>query len=433
MKPVKILFVGDDFTGASDTLATLSRAGLKTLLYPRVAEVVNDTDVAALDAVGIATGLRGLGPEAGRATMEDIAAQLATIEADFIHFKVCSTFDSAPDTGNICAAVDVLAGARKTEWIAILGGQPSLGRYCLFGTLYAAAADGSVHRIDRHPVMKAHPITPMGEADLRLHLGKQGWNGIGLIDFRTYSQGAEMLANQILERIARGEARTLFDVSSQADVAVIGSALDIVARQKRILCVGASSVAEALTSQAQPMPAARSAKPLAFEGPAFVLVGSRSPVTADQIGHAQQYDVVTVDPADLAGSQEAIDAMAGRAATVLSEGRNLLLAVSAAPSPLRGRELAAALARLSADVLARVRPGCVLIAGGDTSSAIISALGIESMSFVGDIDRGVPLVELRGGNRFDGLPIALKGGQMGGPNLFDDLARLSARRPDVVG
>ena len=433
MKRVKILFVGDDFTGASDTLATLSRAGLKALLFPRVPDAVNDKDLAALDAVGIATGLRGLGPDAGRRVAQDLATQLAAIEADFVHFKVCSTFDSAPGTGNICAAVDVLAGVRSIDWVAILGGQPSLGRYCLFGALYAAAADGTVHRIDRHPVMKAHPTTPMGEADLRLHLGAQGWSDIGLVDFRAYEQSAEALADQILRRIGEGETHTLFDASRQTDLQLIGAALHIVAREKKVLCVGASSVAEALT-QSQQAPAVRPAEQIAFDGPVFVLVGSRSPVTASQISHAQQYDIVTIDPAELAGGGEAVAGIAGRCVAVLAEGRNLLLAVSSAPSPLHGRELAEALARLSADILARVRPGCVIIAGGDTSSAIISALGIESMSFIADMDHGVPLVELRGGEeRFNGLRMAMKGGQMGRPTLFDDLARQSTGRLQAVG
>lgn len=426
MKRMKILFVADDFTGASDTLATLSRAGLKARLYPRVPDLANDADAAALDAIGIATGLRGMGPREGRAAMEELAAQLAAIGADFTHFKVCSTFDSAPDTGNICAVVDVLAQARKFDWVAIVGGQPSLSRYCLFGTLFAAAADGTVHRIDRHPVMKTHPTTPMGEADLRFHLARQGWNGIGLVDFRCYGQGAAKLADQIFERIAKGETRTLLDVSSQTDLALIGAALHIVAREKTLLCIGASSVAEALASQSQRMPAAKPAEPVAFDGPVFALAGSRSSVTADQISHAQRYDVLTIDPADLAGRRETDDAPAGRCAALLSEGRHVLLAVSGAQSPvIGGRSLAEAVARLAADVLSRVRPGCVVLAGGDTSSATISALGIESISFVADIDRGVPLVELGGGDLLDRLPMVLKGGQMGGPTLFDDLARLS--------
>ena len=423
MKRLKILFVADDYTGASDTLATLSRAGLKAVLYPRVPDFVNDADVAVLDAIGIATGLRGLGPEEGRRTVAELSPQLAEIEADFVHFKVSSTFDSTPDTGNICAVVDVLAQARKTGWIAIVGGQPSLGRYCLFGTLFAAAADGTVHRIDRHPVMKAHPTTPMGEADLRFHLGKQGWTDIGLVDFRSYGHGAERLADQILGRIAKGEKRTLFDVSSQTDLALIGSALHIVARERKLLCIGASSVPEALTSQGQVMPAARPAERLAFDGPVFALAGSRSSVTANQINHAQRYDILTVDPVDLAGGAEG---PARRCVALLSLGRNVLVGVSGERSPvIGGRYLAEAVARFAADVLSRIRPGCVVVAGGDTSSAAILALGIESISFVADIDRGVPLVELRGEGHLDRLPMVLKGGQMGGPTIFDDLACLS--------
>ncbi len=426
MKRLKVLYVADDFTGASDTLATLSRAGLRTLLYPGVPDMERHTDFGGLDALGVATGLRGVDPEEGRRTMLELAAQLKPIDAEFVHFKVCSTFDSAPETGNIPEIVDVLARERGSDWVAVLGGQPSLGRYCVFGSLFAAAADGAIHRIDRHPVMKAHPATPMREADLRRHLEKQGWSDIGLIDFRSYVQDAEQLADHILERIANGETRTLFDVTAQSDISIIGRALHLVANRKNVLCVGASSVAEALTSSSQSPIAAAPKQVISFDGPVFALAGSRSPVTAAQVDSAREYDIRTVDPVELANEQE-LKGVAVRCASALPQGRNVLLVVSSAPSPMTGRELAKAIARLAAAVLSLARPGCFAIAGGDTSSETISALGIESMSFIADIDPGVPLVALHG-KRLDGLPVVLKGGQMGRPSLFDDLAHFSIWR-----
>ena len=106
---------------------------------------------------------------------------------EILHYKCCSTFDSAPHVGNIGAAVRALQRHFPNPLVPIVGGQPNLGRYCLFGTLFAAAgAGGDVYRIDRHPTMSVHPVTPMGEADLRKHFAKQGLERIGLIDYRVY-------------------------------------------------------------------------------------------------------------------------------------------------------------------------------------------------------------------------------------------------------
>src|SRR5699024_6537079 len=46
------------------------------------------------------------------------------------------------------------------------------GRYTIFGNHFADF-QGTVYRLDQHPVMSKHPITPMDEADLGIHLQKQ--------------------------------------------------------------------------------------------------------------------------------------------------------------------------------------------------------------------------------------------------------------------
>jgi uncharacterized protein YgbK (DUF1537 family) len=414
-----IAFVGDDFTGASDALATLARGGLKTRLYTRFPDKVPDD----LDAIGIATELRAMSPQEARAVMEELAPEIVALGARITHLKVCSTFDSSPTTGNICVVAETLEAALGAGFTAIVGGQPSLGRYCLFGTLFAAAGDGKIHRIDRHPVMKAHPITPMAEADLRRHLEAQGWSDIGLVDYRSYAAGPDSLRTEIARRIDEGERRALFDISSEKDIEVVGRALWDIADGTRILCVGASSIAEAVSPLVRADAALAPIPPsLPVKGPVLILSGSRSPTTAAQIEAAGAYEKIEVAAADIVKESAAAHKVSSRSRALLDAGRNVLVSVAAgSDGTIAGRELSRALAKFAAHMLGRVRPRCLVVAGGDTSSAIISGLDVEALEFVRDIDPGVSLLRARGTGAVEGLPMVLKGGQMGRRDLFDRL------------
>ena len=157
------VFIADDFTGASDTLATLSRGGLRARLFR---DVPAKADVIGLDAWGIATEARALGHTEIDLLAARIGRGIAAFAPAFVHVKICSTFDSSLEHGNIARWALGLADATGVRDIAVIGGQPSLGRYAAFGTLFARAPDGAIHRIDRHPIMSCHPVTPMHEADL---------------------------------------------------------------------------------------------------------------------------------------------------------------------------------------------------------------------------------------------------------------------------
>ncbi|MEI9955988.1 MAG: four-carbon acid sugar kinase family protein [Ferruginibacter sp.] len=96
--------------------------------------------------------------------------------ARHVHYKVCSTFDSSPTIGSIGKAIDCGASIFNNKTIPVLGGMPALGRFCVFGNLFAKmgiGSEGKTYRLDRHPSMSKHPVTPADESDLRLHLGKQ--------------------------------------------------------------------------------------------------------------------------------------------------------------------------------------------------------------------------------------------------------------------
>ena len=175
MSAPRLAWVGDDFTGASDTLATLATGGARALLFLEVPTAARLAAVGPLDAVGIATAVRSMAPAAMRAVLDPIADWLAGSGVPVLHYKVCSTWDSAPGTGNIGEALRTLWRPSYAPWVPLIGGQPSLGRWCAHGQLFAqAGAGGPVYRIDRHPTMSRHPVTPMGEARLAVHLAAQG-------------------------------------------------------------------------------------------------------------------------------------------------------------------------------------------------------------------------------------------------------------------
>ena len=146
---------GDDFTGATDTLAVLAQAGLRSMLFMGVPSPEALAAAGPLDAMGIAGAARAMAPDAMRTEMTAVGRFFQQVAPPVLHYKVCSTFDSAPHVGNIACGIQTLHPFVENRWVPIVGGQPSLGRYCAFSNLFAAAGTGGVvHRIDRHPTMR---------------------------------------------------------------------------------------------------------------------------------------------------------------------------------------------------------------------------------------------------------------------------------------
>ncbi|MFT3956543.1 MAG: four-carbon acid sugar kinase family protein [Piscinibacter sp.] len=429
--PLRSAFYGDDFTGATDTLATYADAGWRTRLFLGVPTARQLAASGALDVIGIAGAARALPPEAMADELAPVAAFFAALEAPLLHYKCCSTFDSAVDTGNLATAIAALRVAAEHPQVAIVGGQPSLGRYCLFGQLFASAGSpGAVHRIDRHPTMSRHPVTPMHEADLSRHLAALGLEPPGTIDWRALDAG---LAASRWAALADARTRhVLFDAQHAGHIAAIGRLLWHEARQARLLAVGASSVAEALLGawrDAGDLPPSTPAPAVAAAtGPVLVIAGSRSPVTAEQVRRASAYELLPVAPAQLAGATAQLDVIAADAAQRLGGGRSVLLQLGAEPAEVPPAALAQACGELLVEVLARA-PALrrVGIAGGDTSSLALRRLGPWALSAAGRLGSGVTLVRAHADTpRHDGLELMLKGGQMGPPDLFDRLLAGSA-------
>lgn len=416
-----IVYYGDDFTGATDTLATGARAGLRTLLFLRVPTPVQLDAAGPLDCLGIAGAARSMAPDEMRAELAPVAALFRRLGARVLHYKTCSTFDSAPAVGSIGVAIDTLRSAVDAPWTAIVGGQPDLERYCLFGNLFAAAGSGGeVHRIDRHPTMSQHPVTPMHEADLRRHLALQGLADVGSLSYPQYAQGFEGW------RVPASGA-VLFDVAENAHLQAIGRVLWPQAEAASLLAVGPSSVVQALAPQlatVSHMPARVSPA----QGPVLVLAGSLSPVTARQVAAARSFETVWLDPHRLVTSPRYRAEAIGEVAARLGQGRHVLACTvrpGGAPAPDAGVS-ARALAQVGGDVLAGVLAAVPLarvgLAGGDTSSLAVRALDAWGLSYCAPLAPGVALCRLHSESPgLDGLEIALKGGQMGGEDFFERL------------
>ena len=184
-KEILLAFYGDDFTGSTDALEFISRAGAKAILFTETPTAEQLRSFPDLDAYGVAGKTRALNPDEMETILFSAFEQMKTTGAKHIHYKVCSTFDSSPTVGSIGKAIDCGAKVFNNKLIPVLGGMPALGRYCVFGNLFARmgiGSNGKIYRIDRHPSMSKHPVTPMNEGDLRIHLGKQTNKKIGLID-----------------------------------------------------------------------------------------------------------------------------------------------------------------------------------------------------------------------------------------------------------
>jgi uncharacterized protein YgbK (DUF1537 family) len=428
-----VVYYGDDFTGATDTLGTAARAGLRALLFLKTPDAARLERAGPLDVLGIAGAARAMTPEEMQAELAPVAALFRSLGARVLHYKTCSTFDSAPHIGSIGAAVRALRGAVEQPWTAIVGGQPNLGRHCLFGNLFAAAGSGGeVFRIDRHPTMSRHPVTPMHEADLRRHLAKQGLADVRCVPFTAASQGPDALG-EALQHALRSPApdTVLFDVADAPQLAAVGHVLWAQARRATLLAVGPSSVVDALAAGAIGAHTdARADRPLVApaQGPVLVLAGSLSPVTARQVAAARSFDIVWLDAPGLARQDAATLARHARdIAHGLAEGRNVLACSRPPeqippPAGVDAQALARAGGTLLAGVLATVPLRRVGVAGGDTSSHGVQALDAWGLSYVADMGAGTSLCRVHSdAAALDGLEIMLKGGQMGSDDVFERL------------
>ncbi|MDZ5696511.1 four-carbon acid sugar kinase family protein [Chelativorans sp. M5D2P16] len=423
-------YYGDDFTGSTDVMEALSSNGVPTVLYTGIPDAARTARFADCRAVGIAGTSRSQTPEWMDTHLPAIFGWLEGLGADHCHYKVCSTFDSAPRHGSIGRAIEIGLAVFDQQMTALVVGAPQLRRYSFFGNLFVGYRD-CVYRLDRHPVMRDHPATPMGEADLLRHLGQQ-------TELPTALLGPQMdsteHAVEALRRLRDGETRcVLLDVYDTPSQQRTGKLLYNEREHFGPFVVGSSGVEYALLhawrKAGQTLPA-QASPPLEKFDRIAVVSGSCSPTTARQIDAAcaNGFAGVPVDFRALATGQGADAALAearDQACAALECGRSPLLYTARGPDSV-ARSIASshdrvgrALGRLLQTLTDRYGLPRVVIAGGDTSSHALAELDVFALTLRHPIpdSPGSPLCTA---HRNDGstLELALKGGQIGGDDYF---------------
>ncbi|HEV2554555.1 MAG TPA: four-carbon acid sugar kinase family protein [Bosea sp. (in: a-proteobacteria)] len=440
-----VAFYGDDFTGSSASMEALAFAGLETVLFlaPPTAERL--AAFRHCRGIGIAGVARSRSPAWMDEHLPPIFAGLKALGAPILHYKVCSTFDSAPHIGSIGRAAEI--GARLFEgWIPLVVGEPGMGRFQSFGHLFALA-HGRGYRLDRHPVMARHPVTPMDEADLGRHLARQTNLPIGLVDFVAMKRGAGDAA--LDAALAEGAAIVSIDVMDAQTLEEAGRLLWQRGGQP-CFAIGSQGVEAALVAHWRAAGLLPAAPALATPGAVAqiaVVSGSVSPVTARQIATAQERGFAPIRLAaeravDARAWESEIEAATRRALAALEEGQSPLVFSAQGPDDpavARLREavatagltieavndrIGAGLGTILDRVLREARLTRAVISGGDTSSHAAAKLGIDALTAIAPMAPGSPLCRAHAPDpERDGLELVLKGGQVGGDDVFNAVRR----------
>ena len=440
-----LAYYGDDFTGSTDAMEAMTAAGVPTVLFLDVPAPEMLERFPAVRCIGIAGSSRGRTPEWMDAEFPRAFAALAALKAPILHYKVCSTFDSSPTIGSIGRAIDIGTRHMPGRWSPTIVGAPRLGRHQVFGNLFAIV-HGVGYRLDRHPTMSRHPVTPMVEADLRRHLSGQTDRRIELVDMLQLRNGNA--AGRIAEFMSEEAPVVFLDVLDDETLVAAGR-LVWEGRGAGIFSASSSGLQYALAAywrQLGLLPAEPSLRRTGPVGQIAVVSGSCSPVTAAQIESARRHgfhlERLRLDAALDEKTRDAeIERVVGIATAIVRDGGSPLVFSAKGPDdesvlgfdPIAeraglsrteaARAVGACLAEVMRRILDRTALRRVVVAGGDSSGEVASALQIEALTVAAGLAPGAPLC--RAWSRLpkrDGLEIVLKGGQMGSEDFFS-LAR----------
>jgi uncharacterized protein YgbK (DUF1537 family) len=411
--------IADDFTGATDVASMLVRAGMPTVQVLGVPE----GELPAADAVVIALKTRTV--PAAEAVAQSLAAMraLRAAGARQIYFKYCSTFDSTP-AGNIGPVTDALMQALGADFAIACPAFPENGRTVFRGHLFVG------DQLLSDSGMKHHPLTPMTDANLVRVLQAQTAQRVGLLRMDALRHNAQIA----IERLqADGVRIAVADAIDNSDLLTLAEAC-----AELPLITAGSGVALGLPPAYQRRgwwaPSESAARLSAVSGPAAVLSGSCSDATNAQVARwiADGHAAIAIDPLALhRGSQSAASLLA-QALPALSTGPVLIYA-TAAPDRVKavqaelGSGAAGALVEHTLAELAQclVQAGVrrLVVAGGETSGAVVQALGVPQLRIGAAICPGVPWTEATLPVSGEPMWLALKSGNFGGIDFFADALR----------
>jgi 3-oxoisoapionate kinase len=423
-KNILLAFYGDDLTGSTDALEFICRAGAKAVLFLEPPSVEQLNKFPGLNAYGVAGLTRSLSPQAMKKELMPAFKKMKETCARHVHYKVCSTFDSSPQVGSIGKAIDCGAEVFQNEFVPVLGGMPALGRYCLFGNLFAkmgTSGNGNIYRIDRHPSMSKHPVTPATESDLRLHLGSQTKKKFGLIDITVIEKDLE----QWNEQIQDDDEVVLLDVLNDVQLQKIGEWLDNQCDDTALFSVGSSGIEMALGNfwnstgalqKKESWPEIKSVNPL------LVVSGSCSPVTTSQIEFAKKngFEEIILDATKICENGTIAESQVENINQLLLQKKDVIVHTGKKSAEnLSSEVLGKVLGTIAKKAVEKANIQRVVVAGGDTSSYAARAMGIEAFEMIAPLVPGAPLCKAHSMDKaINGIEVNLKGGQVGGEDYF---------------
>ena len=413
--------IADDFTGATDVASMLVRAGMRTVQTIGVPQGDIPPEVAGADAVVVA--LKSRTTPAADAVADSLAALrwLQAAGARQFYFKVCSTFDSTP-AGNIGPVAEALMAALGTTQTLVCPAFPENGRTVFRGHLFVG------DELLSDSGMRHHPLTPMSDSNLVRWMQQQCQRRVGLLRHDVVARGAAAIAERLASLQADGVAH------------VVGDAVDNDALRQLAagaghlpLWVAGSGLAlglpQVLADRGWVTLDAHAADLDALTGPAAVLAGSCSTATQGQVARwiAAGRPALRIDPLALArGEPVATDALAWARA----QDSAPLLYATADAATLASTQAALGVAEAGALVehaLAHIARGLVdagtrrlVVAGGETSGAVVQALDVHTLRIGAAICPGVPWTQAVRGTGRAPLQLALKSGNFGGPEFFTE-------------
>lgn len=418
--------IADDYTGASDLANMLTRSGLRTV---QTIGVPDDT-LALPDVDAVVVSLKSRSIEATQAVARSRAADkwLRARGASHVLFKICSTFDST-DAGNIGPVMDALREDSGDAIVLVTPAFPGTGRTVYQGNLFVGSLP-----LNESP-LKDHPLNPMHDSNLVRVLARQSRGKVGLVDLAAVVRGPDAIRKRVADLAEQGNSSAIIDAVFDPELEAIGeAALDY------RLSVGASGMglglARGLIASGKVKHGSISAvddRPIG--GPVACLAGSCSQATLTQIAEAEKsIAVLRLDPEQIILGGSEVRRALDWAKNHLGKGP-ILIASSSTPDQVaalqsrHGRDVTGhAIERAMADISEGLMAEGVrrlVIAGGETSGAVVDRLGIPAFLVGPEIATGVPVLRTIGGER-GGMIMALKSGNFGGPDFFNDAIRLVA-------
>jgi uncharacterized protein YgbK (DUF1537 family) len=376
--------------------------------------------------------------------LPDQLALLNSLQPRFIHYKVCATFDSSPDIGSIGHAADIAFDVIEPSYGVIVQGIPILGRYVVFGNHFTVYGDQR-YRLDRHPVMSRHPITPMGEGDLRVHFASMSNKSVALIDLLHLDESLESLSHRFDRYMEEGNDIVLFDTLNDKNLIEIGQLLHEKSAASRIFAIGSSGFEYAMARYWQAEGLISEPPQLPSIGPAdklIVVSGSAAANTAEQINYAlaEGFAGIALNTDRLVDEQTARDErkrVIKQSLEHLGKDRNILFYSTLGPDDSiiektrervrqlgidqseTGKTIGRQQGLILRELLEETGLRRVCVAGGDTCSYTLRQLDIHSLELLMPITPAAPVCHASSDNSvFDGLQVASKGGQIGAPDYF---------------